>query len=208
LKKIPTLFVRDEKNRKLVTREVNPECAWVVAGEGIATVKFDGTCCLVHKGALYKRRELKPGQETPEGFIPAAFDAITGKGFGWVPVGDGPEDEWHREAWAEALTWDEYPEDATFELVGPKVQGNPYGLSSHSLFDHGVIQYPMLTDPPPTDFDALRDYLAADTNEGYVWHHDDGRMAKIKRRDFGLPWPVPALTNPTTTTATNGETAE
>ena len=26
--------------------------------------------------------------------------------------------------------------------------------------------------------------------EGIVWHHPDGRMAKIKRRDFGLSWPI------------------
>ena len=25
--------------------------------------------------------------------------------------------------------------------------------------------------------------------EGIVWHHPDGRMAKIKARDFGIQWP-------------------
>jgi hypothetical protein len=25
--------------------------------------------------------------------------------------------------------------------------------------------------------------------EGVVWYHEDGRMVKIKRRDFGLKWP-------------------
>lgn len=30
--------------------------------------------------------------------------------------------------------------------------------------------------------------LVENVIEGLVWHHDDGRMAKIKRRDFGLKW--------------------
>ena len=25
--------------------------------------------------------------------------------------------------------------------------------------------------------------------EGIVWHHPDGRMVKIKRKDFGFKWP-------------------
>ena len=29
MKKIPTLFIRDPQNMKLVTREVNPDAAWV-----------------------------------------------------------------------------------------------------------------------------------------------------------------------------------
>ena len=32
-------------------------------------------------------------------------------------------------------------------------------------------------------------YTVANNNlEGIVWHHPDGRWAKIKRRDFGLKW--------------------
>ena len=34
MKKIPTLFKRDPVNRSLVTREVNPDCQWVIDGEG------------------------------------------------------------------------------------------------------------------------------------------------------------------------------
>ena len=35
-------------------------------------------------------------------------------------------------------------------------------------------------------FDGIRDYLRAHDMEGVVWHHPDGRMAKIKARDFGI----------------------
>jgi hypothetical protein len=42
----------------------------------------------------------------------------------------------------------------------------------------------VLSDAPRT-FDALRAYLQRDI-EGIVWHHEDGRMVKIKGKDFGI----------------------
>jgi hypothetical protein len=77
------------------------------------------------------------------------------------------------------------PHEGTYELVGPKVQGNPYHLEVHKLIRHGAD----LIDAP-RDFDGLRVWLSEHTIEGIVWHHPDGRMAKIKRRDFGLSWPA------------------
>ena len=41
-------------------------------------------------------------------------------------------------------------------------------------------------------FDGLHRWLCAHPVEGLVFHHPDGRMAKIKRRDYGLSWPVTA----------------
>ena len=59
MKKIPTMFLRDwNGDRSRVTREPNPACRWVFDGEGVATRKYDGACCMVHDGKLYKRREL------------------------------------------------------------------------------------------------------------------------------------------------------
>ena len=43
MKKIPTIFLRDEQDRKHVTNQINPECQWVFDGKGIATIKYDGT---------------------------------------------------------------------------------------------------------------------------------------------------------------------
>lgn len=177
MKKIPTLFVRDfAGDPRLVTREVNPACQWVIDGEGMPTRKFDGTCAMVRAGKLYKRREIKPGQEIPADFELVGTDDETGKSVGWVPVGDGPEDRWFREA--------AKPEqDGTYELVGPKVQGDPEMSFIHQFVPHGIWA---LWDCPST-FDDLRDWLAMQDIEGVVWHHTDGRMAKIKKRDFGLP---------------------
>lgn len=189
MKKIPTLFIRDMAT-KLVTPEVTPGCEWVIEGQGTATEKVDGTSCLVRDGKLYKRYDAKHGKTPPPDFEPAQDepDEHTGHWPGWVPVGDGPDDRWHREAWTE--TWNRNADgtlvDGTYELVGPKVQGNPYDLQEHHLWRHGDTA---LLDAPNT-FAELKVYLFDSHIEGIVWHHPDGRMAKAKRRDFGLPWPV------------------
>lgn len=131
---------------------------------------------MVRGGKLFKRHELKSGKVAPDGFEPAQEpDPVTGDIPGWVPVGDGNEDRWHREA-MEGL---ETP-DGTYELVGPRIQGNPDGFERHTLVRHGLV---LLLDAP-RDFDGIKEYLRTRSIEGIVWHHPDGRMVKIKRRDF------------------------
>ena len=68
MRKIPTLFVRDEQDRRHVTSEVTPGCEWVLAGEGVATRKYDGTCCMFDGEQWWARREVKPGKTDPPGF--------------------------------------------------------------------------------------------------------------------------------------------
>lgn len=207
MRKISTLFQRDHNGDRLVRNEVTPGCGWVLAGEGRATRKFDGSCCRVLGGKLYKRHEIKhaaiiDGQMQrcpPPGFELEELDPVTQKAFGWLPVGDGPEDRWHREAWEnlrrqadfEGQTFFNNPplkdgepflKDGTFELLGPKVQGNPEGFPQHTLLPHGVWQLPNV----PCDFDGLREYLRVNDIEGIVWWHEDGRMCKLKKRDFGF----------------------
>lgn len=73
--------------------------------------------------------------------------------------------------------------DGTYELVGPKVQANPEHYDAHLLIAHAEAD----TFPEcPTDFDALKAWIADKDIEGIVWHHPDGRMGKIKKKDFGL----------------------
>ena len=65
MQKIPTLFQRDPEDMKRVLREVNPECQWVLDGEGVATRKFDGTCVMFDHEGWWVRREIKPGKQAP-----------------------------------------------------------------------------------------------------------------------------------------------
>lgn len=182
MKKTPTIFARDWLgDRSRVLDSPHPDCGWVFAGEGVPTRKIDGTCCLVKDGVLWKRREVKKGQKVPDDFVLSSEDEETGKTVGWVPVGEGEEDRWHREAFAAQ------PDlvDATYELVGPKIQGNPEGVSAHTLVMHGDGIAGMLDEMPRT-FEGLKQYFATHDYEGIVFHHADGRMAKIKARDFGI----------------------
>jgi len=182
MKKIISLFQRNYDGDHQVRDEIVPGAEWVVAGEGVATEKIDGTACLVQDGKLYRRYGAKLGKTTPQGFIPAQGpDETTGHWPGWVLVTSDPGDKWHVEAW-DAVDY-VLPDD-TYELVGPKVQGNPYGLDRHELWRHGT----RVIINEPRDFEGLRDFLTHDHIEGIVWHRANGDMVKIKARDYGIKW--------------------
>src|SRR6266702_8530239 len=123
MEKIISLFQRNYDGDRLVRDELVPGAEWVIAGEGAATRKWDGTSCMVRQGRLYKRYDARVGK-APVGFEPAegAPNEHTGHWPGWLPGGDGPEDRWHREAWTQQS---ETLPDGTYELLGPKIQGNP-----------------------------------------------------------------------------------
>jgi hypothetical protein len=72
--------------------------------------------------------------------------------------------------------------------VGEKINGNPENIDGHQLWRHGgesIENFPRSYDEIKQYFETMsRPYM-----EGVVWYHEDGRMVKIKRRDFGLKWP-------------------
>lgn len=176
MKKIPTMFVRDEKTRQVIN-QITPGCEWVQSGEGIATRKWDGTCCLFKAGVLFKRYNASKSKVIPGDFIPA--EGADNHWLGWRPVGDGPEDRWH--ILALSITPDSERTDGTAELVGPNINQNPDHFQEHCFRRHGDI----VLENVPRDFEGLKKYLDQDI-EGIVFHHPDGRMAKIKGKDFGL----------------------
>lgn len=187
---IPTLYVRDPETY-LVTPAVTPGCEWVLAGEGIPTRKWDGVPILLSHGhsgeeLVWRRHRVRAGCEPPAMWLPAGTDT---REYGWVPAGTGPADRVLRGVLArrspEARR--SYP-DGTFELVGPSINGNPEGVAEHVLLPHGAH----VLEDVPWEFEALRDWLAAHPIEGIVWWHwkQPWVRAKLKRRDFGLPWPA------------------
>lgn len=177
MKKIPTIFLRNIENMKEILPQHNPDCEWVFAGEGVATRKYDGSCCKVENGKLWKRREVKPGQQQPDKFVEEQFDQNTGKRVGWMPVDcNDKQDVYHCEAFTGQ-------NDGTYELLGPKINGNPEKLDKHILFAHADAE---TYGDCPRDIDGLKKWFAGRDIEGIVFHHPDGRMAKIKKRDFNL----------------------
>jgi hypothetical protein len=148
---------------------------------------------MVRGGILFKRYDRKRDRTTgeykaaPDGWEACQEpDPVTGHWPGWVPVGSGPDDQWHRTA-LDALALG--LNDGTYELCGPKINGNPEGYTEHVFIPHG--EPGSVLDVPPSHLGAMA-FLERNAIEGIVWHHPDGRMAKVKAKDFGLKWPRPA----------------
>jgi hypothetical protein len=182
VKKIPCLFVRtfDGPRKSALTNDVTPGCEWVLDGEGVASRKWDGTACAVIDGKLYKRYDAKNGKRPPPNGIPCQDpDPVTGHHPHWVPIDpDNAADRWFVEAWSR------WPlPDGTYELIGPKINGNPEGVIEHLFMRHGAE----VLDVPRTK-DGIRQFLEANEIEGIVFAHPDGRMCKIRRADFGFTW--------------------
>jgi hypothetical protein len=192
MKKIATLFKRDLATG-LVMDEATEGCQWVLAGEGTATRKFDGTCCMVRGGNFYRRAEVKPGKKEPAGFELSEADPNTGKSFGWVLVGDDPSEKWHREAWVAITANGNIPADWTYELIGPKVQGNPEHIAGHILVPHGS-HFWTKEDEPGRTFAELKAFFERNDFEGIVWWRDpkdpNCDKVKLKGKDFGVKRPT------------------
>jgi hypothetical protein len=198
VKKIPTVFVRNPDDRRYVTDEITPGCEWVLAGEGVATRKYDGTCVRVENGeafSVWARREVRPGKATPPGFVEVERDETTGKVVGWEPWSSSSFARFIAEAqitWAEEHPlpdpWRGDPPSGTYELIGPKINGNPEHANEHRLIPHAQAeQLSEFRIDGERTFASIRgtvDVYAKQGYEGIVWHHPDGRMAKLKARDF------------------------
>lgn len=177
MRKIPTVYVRDADDRSKVTDTVHPDCLWVLAGEGVPTRKYDGTCVMYDGDHWWARREVKPNKAAPDGYVEVAFDAVTGKRVGWEPIEQSP----FAKAFVAALDTVAMPGPGTYELVGPKVNGNPERAAFHMLLSHADAEVHAHPEWAPKDL--VRGVAAAGW-EGIVWHHPDGRMAKLKARDL------------------------
>lgn len=183
MKKIPTLFERRFANHAVVdiTPNVTKGCEWVLNGDGVATVKMDGSCCAVINGEFYRRYDAKNGKKPPSGAIPCcAPDPVTGHHPHWVKVDrNNPADKWFVNA------YDDAPQlkDGTYEAIGIHFQGNPYGLKDDILEPHGVKVVAV-----ERTFDGIRKYLEENYIEGIVFWLNGEPGCKIKRSDFGFSW--------------------
>lgn len=192
MKKIPTLFKKEFDGKKYlgVTNEVTPGMEWVLDGIGVATVKFDGACCAIIGGEFYKRYDAKRGKKPPENAIPCCEpDEVTGHWPHWVPVDENnPGDKWFVAAKKNSIGLDPYYSYQTFEAIGPHFKNNPYGLSEDVLVKHET-QF-IYESETTRSFESIRTFLEENEIEGIVYWKDRRPQCKIKRRDFGLQWPV------------------
>jgi hypothetical protein len=185
MEKIPTLFERDDHFH--VVDKPREECAWVFAGEGVGTEKLDGTNIrlTIRSGRLVRVEKRRN---------PSKIQKQQGIVDGWYVDADDPaEDRWIQEA-ARNTDVSGWPDgEHPCEALGPRIQGNPLGLTEHRCVPFN-LEVPVYVDVP-RGYEALHTYLAALESrfapghpaEGIVFHHPDGRRAKIKRKDFARP---------------------
>ena len=183
MEKIPTIFERGEGFK--VIDLPRKECEWVFAGEGRATEKLDGTNCRITVRAgqvvrVEKRRN------------PSKLQKQQGVIDGWYVDADeySNEDKWIFEA-VRGTDVHGWPDgEHSVEALGPSIQGNALGLPKHLCVPFN-LEIPIYEDVPRT-FDGLKEFLQkldsrfspGHLAEGIVFHHPDGRRAKIKRKDF------------------------
>lgn len=187
MQKIPTLFERNPDDRAHLTTKVRTDCQWVIDGEGVATRKYDGTCVMLDDdGRWWARREVKPGKNPPPNYLATGTDEVTGKTMGWEPMLGAPYSKMHAQALCESGHGSWVP--GTYELCGPKINGNPEHYARHVLVPHATAEPIDLFENMAPDFDdfefVFTGAIAHMGWEGIVWHHPDGRMAKLKVRDF------------------------
>ncbi|MFT5821056.1 MAG: hypothetical protein ACI8ZM_002305 [Crocinitomix sp.] len=183
MKKISTLYKKDPNNLGRIIDEINPENAWAL--QAIATRKFDGTSSAIINGELYKRYDakIKPDgtykRPIPNKAIPCQdADLKSGHHPHWVQCErTNKADKYHFEGF-DAL---DIKTDGTYELCGPKVQGNPENINEHQLVPHGK-EVLLLED---RSFEGLKQYLIEHDIEGIVFHHEN-KMCKIRKTDFGI----------------------
>ncbi len=189
MKKIPTLFKREFENHKVskIYPEVVEGMEWVLAGEGIASVKFDGACCAIIDGEFYKRYDAKQGKPIPEGAIKCQDDAdpITGHLPCWLKCDrNNPADKWFWVAYDNSTKEYTLPE-GTYEAVGLHFNANPYNLDTDIIIKHRIN----IVNVERT-FEGIQEWLMTHKEEGLVFWKDGEPQCKIKRTDFGFQWPL------------------
>lgn len=210
---------RDKQhNRYLAIDEINPSCQWVFDGEGIPTIKWDGTAVLIHKNGqiataqnddgvfeylghvlqAYQRyastESLTKDVMDSKGWLLADVRKDNGRHIYWIPVKDkwileAFQNYFNREAMSGNLIF-----EGTYEAIGPKINNNRYKADRHTLIRHGWGNG--CFDSMTLSYTGIKEFLRTfklqipeiynDSvfHEGIVFHHPDGRMAKIRRSDF------------------------
>lgn len=191
MEKIPTIY---ERVQNTVINKLRPECLWIFDHGVVATEKLDGTNVrlTIRCGEIVrteKRRNPTRVQKS-KGIIDPWYTDVD-------PL--DKSDKWIISA-AHSTNTSDWPDgEHSCEAIGPKIQGNPLGLTGHAC-----VPFNLETEIPVYDisqltvlgigpvFDRMRDlllsldskYSPGHLAEGIVFHHPDGRRAKIKRKDF------------------------
>lgn len=196
MQKLPMLFKRSG-GKGYAAEEINPAAQWVTEIPTIPVRKWDGTCMMFDGEQWFSRRQVGfecrlDGIPNPD-FIPVEYDENTRKTFGWEPVEKSSFIKLWRLAIEEKpyhctlFDCDDDYEPGTYELIGPKVNGNPENLSQHRLMSHKespIVANISVFEPHELTYNNLYNAFMSIPFEGVVFYSQDGRMAKLRRKDF------------------------
>lgn len=183
MKKIPTIFNRDWDGNRKVIPEYSQEFDF---SNALATEKLDGTnvrvtvrnhtCVRLEKRRNPDKIQKHKGIEEP-----------------WYVDADlvSPQDKHIADA-LQNTNLDSIPDgEWSGEAIGKDIQGNPLGLDKNIIVLFSCGQAPIFPEGVPTTYEELKTWLSNRDSlygtgkiEGVVWHWADGKMAKIKTKDF------------------------
>lgn len=184
MKKIPTIFKRDKELGGHIVDEYVVDLS-LFAG-AVATEKLDGTNVRVtvrnHTVVRVEKRRNPDKIQKHKGIIEPWY----------VDASDSAEDKWIMDA-VRNTDYSVIPDgEWSGEAVGTNIQGNPLNLPTNRVVFFTLGQCPV-HENVPTTFAGLAEWLKTVKSkygndcgiEGIVWHCPDGRMMKIKTKDFG-----------------------
>ena len=186
MKKIPCLFEREfNENGEFVNLTQNSKFDSVFNGKADATLKIDGTACMIKDNELWVRYNAKNGKPVPEGAIQCGEpDPITGHNPCWVKASVKNGHKWQIKAFENTVA--QFPDvnliDGTYECIGKHFSGNPYGLTNDVLVLHGFI----CVELKDVSYDGIKKWLSEHNDEGLVFWEGSEPICKIRCSDYFL----------------------
>jgi len=185
---------------------------------------------------VYKRYDTRDGNLPKGGGVPGGYKDDGRVDFYWIDVTDSthPDDQYYQATLVRNENWEimainlvlphengtevkivavpiEEIESGTYEIIGPKVQGNPYNLPVdvmtvvevrkkkgiigksevpvHYFVRHGIFEikdFKSLYTVENFTLDSIIEYITSHDYEGIVFHFDDGSLMKVNRGHIGV----------------------
>jgi hypothetical protein len=186
MEKIPTIFERDFSNGGRIKSVYVQEVVGFPFSESKPTEKVDGMNVRLtvrnHVLVRLEKRHNPSKEQKAVGIVePWYVDAL-----------ESDSADQHLWSAAKNTSLVDVPDGSwSGEAIGVSIQGNPLKLPTNMVLLFSLGRAPVFTDVP-CDFEGLREWLPKQRSqlnpecgiEGIVWHAPDGRMAKIKVKDF------------------------
>lgn len=186
MKKIKTIFERDwDGNREIIPEYVENGVFVHKLETATATEKLDGTNIRVtvrNNTVVRVEKRRNPNKIQKQSGIKEPW---------YTDASDSSEDKWIMDA-VKNTDFNEIPDgEWSGEAIGKNIQGNPLNLENNRVVFFTLNQAPIFRNVPNSFCDLARWIKVQKSKignncgiEGIVWHLKDGRMYKIKTKDF------------------------